>query len=76
MNEKYEYACWSLITKEPYQDKLATGNKVFVVDFWESHYSIILDRKHVIQHRIAKIEYVEHAKKIVEMREVEVFEEF
>ena len=51
--------------------------KPLVVEFWESHSFDMSNRKHVLQHHlIFKGEYVDHAKPVVEIKEVAIFEEF
>lgn len=68
MKENDEFACSVLIIRKTYQGRLTVGIITFVVEFSESRSCAIPDRNHVIRNHIAKHEYVEHAKHIVEMK--------
>ena len=47
-----------------------------MVEFWDSHSQDILDRKHVLRQRLSNDVYVKHAKHVLKMIEVALFEEF
>ena len=48
IDEKDEVACWPLICREAYQDKMEEGIREKVIEYWGNHSRAIPDRKHVL----------------------------
>ena len=47
MDENNEAACWALICREAYKDRMEEGIREKVVEYWDNHSRAIPDRKHV-----------------------------
>ena len=43
-----EAACWALICREEYKDRMEEGIKEKVIEYWENHSHAIPYRKHVV----------------------------
>ena len=76
IDENDEAACWDLICREAYQDRMEEGTREKVIEYWDNHSHAISDRKHVPRKREGRGVYREHCKHVMEMTGVALFEEF
>ena len=76
IDENDEVACWALICREAYQDRMEEGTREKVIEYWDSHSRAIPDRKDVLRQRSGRGVYKEHCKHVMEMTGVALFEEF
>ena len=47
IDENDEAACWALICREAYKDRMEEGIIEKVIEYWDNHSRAIPDRKHV-----------------------------
>ena len=74
--ENDEFSYCTLISRKPYRDMLLAAIRPTMVEFLEIHSCAILDQKLVLRKCLSRGVYVEHAKHVLEMIEVALFEEF
>ena len=73
INENDEAACWALICREAYQDRMEERTREKLIEFWDNHSRAIPDRKHVLRQRSGISIYKEHCKHVMEMTGVALF---
>ena len=49
MDENDETACWDLICRESYQDRMEEGIREKMIEYWDNHSRAIPNQKHVMQ---------------------------
>ena len=76
IDENNEVACWDLIYKEAYKERMEEGIREKVIEYWDNHSRAIPDQKHVLRQCSTKGVYKEHCKHVMEMKGVSLFEEF
>ena len=67
IDENDEAACWDLICREAYKDRMEEGIKEKVIEYWDDHSHAIPYRKHVLRKRSGRGIYKEHCKLVMEM---------
>ena len=67
IDESDEAACWDLICREAYNDKMEEGIRENVIKYWDNHSRAIPDRKHVLQQHFGRGIYKEHCNHVMEM---------
>ena len=48
IDENDEVACWNLICREAYKDKMEEGIRQKVIEYWDNHSRAIPNQKHVL----------------------------
>ena len=76
IDENDEFACWAIICRQPYRCRMAKGITDKVIEFWDTHSCVILDRKHVLWKRLSRNVYQKYYKHVMEMTTVALYEEF
>jgi len=64
LDEDDEVACWVVICRKPYSDRLPDNVRDKVKDFWHLNSRVLTNEKDVVRHRISKGNYETHAKHI------------
>ena len=60
LDEDYEVACWGVIYRQPYQDRLPDNVRDRVKEFWHLNSCVLPNKKDVVQRRISKGNYETH----------------
>ena len=76
IDENDELACWTIICRQHYIDRMREGIKDIVHKYWLAHARVSLNARDLIRQRVSRNEYETHAKHIMEMSQVQLFNEF
>jgi hypothetical protein len=76
LDEDDEVACWVVICRKPYQDRLPYNVRDRVKYFWHLKSHVLPNEKDVVQHHISKGNYETHDKHITKVTQVEMFKIF
>jgi hypothetical protein len=64
LDDDDEVACWFVICKKPYQDRLPDNVRDRVKEFWHLKSCVLSNEKDVFRRRISKGNYENHSKHI------------
>ena len=73
LDEDDEVACWGVICRQPYQDRILDNVRDRVKEFWHLNSRVLPNENDVVQHRVSKGNYETHAKHTTEVTQVEMF---
>ena len=71
-----ELACWEIICRQPYKDRVSESVKAMMHEYWVENYRVSPNERDVIRCRISKIQYEIHPKHILEMTQIQLFNKF
>ena len=71
-----ELACWTMISRQPYKDRLAENVKDLARNCWLEESCVSPHTRDVLHRRIAPNQYEEHPKHILPMTQIELFNKF
>ena len=71
-----ELTCWRAIFRQPYKDRLEENVKKIIYEYWKNNSHVSLTEKHVMRRRIARNQYEEHEKHLLETTQIELFNNF
>jgi hypothetical protein len=71
-----ELACWTMISRQPYKDRLAKNVKELARNCWLEESRVSPHTRDVLRRRIARNQYEEHLKHIFPMTQIELFNKF
>jgi hypothetical protein len=71
-----ELACWTMISRQPYKDRLAKNIKELACNCWLIEYRVSPHTRDVLRGRIARKKYEEHPKHIFPMTQIKLFNKF
>jgi hypothetical protein len=71
-----ELACWTMISRQPYKDRLAENVKELARNCWLEESRVSPHTRDVLRRRIARNQYEEHPKHILPMTQIELFNKF
>jgi hypothetical protein len=69
-------ACWTMISRQPYKDRLAENVKELARNCWLEESRVSPHTRDVLHQRIARNQYEEHTKHILPMTQIELFNKF
>jgi hypothetical protein len=65
-----ELACWTMISRQPYKDRLAENVKELAHNCWLEESRVSPDTRDLLQRRISRKQYEEHPKHILPMTQI------
>ena len=71
-----ELACWRAICRKPYKDRLGEDVKKIIYEYWKNNSRVSPTARHVMRRRIARNQYEEHEKHLLETTQIELFNKF
>jgi hypothetical protein len=71
-----ELACWIVISRQPYKDRLAENVKELARNCWLKEYCVSPHTRDLLCQRIERNQYEEHPKHIFPMTQIELFNKF
>jgi hypothetical protein len=71
-----ELACWTVICRQPYKDRLGEDVKKIIYEYWMKNSRVSPKARDVMRRRITRNQYEEHAKHILDTTQIELFNKF
>ena len=76
IDENDELACWAIICRQPYKDRLGENVKAMIHEYWVANSRVSPNARDVIRRRISRNQYESHPKHILEMTQIELFNKY